>query len=246
MEKNVSILIPAYNEEELIEKTTLDLYDYLQNIKSKSIISSFEIIICINGSTDNTEKLALNLSKQHKEIDYFSIKEKGMGIALTEGIKKSKKNIITLIAADGEDLLDFIEEVVPLMDEYQFINCSKYLVKQRLGSNLIRDFLSRSFREFFRLMFKYKFTDTTGAWVFRRDIVKLLVPHMKKHGFNWSLDVLYYVLKYNLKTKEVPLKIRFRRSSRASKVDLLSVSWGFFTSALKYGFKIYFENDTRR
>jgi len=240
MEKNITLLIPAYNEEKLIEKTTLDLYDYLQNIKRRSIISSFEIIICVNGSIDNTEKIASNLSKQHKEITYLSIKEKGLGIALTEGIKRAKKNIITLVAADGVDSLDFIERAVPLMEEYQFVYCSKYLVKQQLGSSLLRKVLSRIFREFFRLMFKYKFSDASSVPVFRKDAAEMLLPHMKKKGYEWEIEVLYNSLKYNLKTKEIPLKLSFKRSSRESKVNLLSVASSFFLNSLKYGFKIYF------
>lgn len=236
---SVSMLIPAYNEEKLLEKTALDLYSYLNSLKKKSAISSFEIIICINGSTDRTEEISKNLSKKHKEILYISMEQRGMGIALTAGMKKASKNIMIFVPADGEFIFDFIGRAIPLMDKYQIINCSRFMTKQPHGSNPIRILLSHAFREFFRLMFKYKFSEVGSSKVIRSDAARILIPHLKGYGGNWHMDVLYYSLKYKFKIKEIPLNIQITRPLSEAKVNLLKETWRFFHTCLGYGIKIY-------
>jgi len=236
---DVSVLIPAYNEEKLLEQTALNLYSYLKSLKEKSAISSFEIIICVNGSTDRTEKISKNLSKNHKEILYFSMKQRGFGIALTAGMKRASKNIITFIPADGEFIFDFIERAIPLMDRYQIVNCSRFITKQPHGSNPVRIILSYAFREFFRLMFKYKFSEVGSSKVIRSDAAKILIPHLKGYGGDWQMDVLYYSLKYKLKIDEIPLNIQITRPLSDARISVLKETWRFFHTCLGYGVKIY-------
>lgn len=239
VKKSVTVLIPAYNEEKMLEKSILEQYAYMKSIKKKSLIGSFEMIICVNASTDKTEEISARLSKKYKEVSYFHIKERGMGIALTEGMKKAKKDIITFTDADYECLLDFLEQAVHLMKDYQVLSCSRYTKKEQHGSSMLRSFLSRGFREFFRLMFKYKFTEAGTVKVFRSDAAKLLIPHLNGYLGNWQMDVLYYSLKYNLRIKEIPLNIRFTRPASEAKVNVLKETWSFFCTGLKYGIKIH-------
>ena len=240
MENSLTVLIPAYNEEKLLEKTALGLKKYLDSLKEQKIISFYEIIICVNASTDNTEKISKELSQKYPEIIYFHTPKKGMGIALTEGLKRAKNEIITFVSADGEILTDFIEEAVPLMKEYQLLNCSRFLTKQPHGNSFMRSFLSQTFREFFRIMFKYKFTEVGSVKVFRKDAAKILIPHLKRYDGSWQMDVLYHALKNKLKVKEINLKVQINRPSSESKAHLFKDSWSFFKTCLKYGLKIYF------
>jgi len=237
--KEITVLIPAYNEEKLIEKTTLNLKSYLDHLKDEELIDSYEILICVNASTDKTEKISSELADKFPNINYISIKEKGMGIALTEGLKKAQKNIITFVSADDEIIPNFIEHAIPLMGQYQLLNCSRFITKQPHGSSFIRSFLSQSFREFFRLMFKYKFSEVGSVKVFRSDAAKKLIPHLKKYDGSWQMDVLYHALKYRLKIKEIPLNIKINRPSSESKAHLFRDSWSFFKTCLRYGIKLY-------
>jgi len=118
MAKDISVVIPAYNEEKIIERTTLDLLEYLNSIKKKGIIHTFEIIIGVNGSTDDTEKIARQLSRKHNEIRYVSTPIKGMGAGLTEGVKAASKEYVTFVAADGEILPTFIPSALKLSDRF--------------------------------------------------------------------------------------------------------------------------------
>jgi cellulose synthase/poly-beta-1,6-N-acetylglucosamine synthase-like glycosyltransferase len=93
-----SILIPAYNEESCIEKTTLSALA-LNYPKNK-----FEIIIIDDGSKDKTLELSRKLEKKYSSVRVFTKPNGGKGSALNYGIKKSKGEII--ISLDSDSVVD--------------------------------------------------------------------------------------------------------------------------------------------
>jgi dolichol-phosphate mannosyltransferase len=66
--KNFSIVIPIYNEEEILEESTNAIF-----LLCKSIGIDFEIIFSENGSTDNTKKIANELINKYSEIKIIDI-----------------------------------------------------------------------------------------------------------------------------------------------------------------------------
>lgn len=236
MQNSVTVLIPAYNEEEMLEKTTLELLDYLKSLKRKKVIGSFEIIICINASTDKTEYISRKLSKEYEEIRYFSIKERGMGIALRRGVEKASKNIIvSFIPADGELLNDFIEDVIPILKQYDFICGSRYLIKlQGISSGVRRSILSRGFAFIFRNLFSRKFTEVGTAKIFFRKWGQKVIRKCKRKDASWQVEILYYAMKDNLKIKEIPVTFKVKREKGKSKIRLFREGWSFFKITLMY------------
>jgi len=87
---SVSVIIPAYNEEESIAKTIKSI--------SKSDYPNFEIIVVDDGSTDNTLKIAKSF--ECGKIRVFHKENGGKGTALNLGIKKARGKIIFTMDAD--------------------------------------------------------------------------------------------------------------------------------------------------
>jgi len=98
--KKVSVVIPAYNEEENISKVIKDF--------SKSYVD--EILVVDNNSTDKTEELA-------KKAGVKVIKEKrqGYGFAIQKGLKEAKGDVIILTEADqtfqGKDMMKLLSYI---------------------------------------------------------------------------------------------------------------------------------------
>ena len=94
-DKTVSILIPAYNEEESIAPTiesALKL-DYPKN--------KLQIVVIDDGSTDNTYKIAKKFeSDRHPKVKVYRKKNGGKSSALNFGIKHSKSEIVFSMDAD--------------------------------------------------------------------------------------------------------------------------------------------------
>ena len=97
MNKNFSIVIPAFNEDQNINNI------YTEIISSDLDDYQYEIIFVDDGSTDNSKILLNNLYKKNK-IKYFSHKNNlGQSKAIKTGIENSKYENILTIDADGQN-----------------------------------------------------------------------------------------------------------------------------------------------
>ncbi|MFX1362968.1 MAG: glycosyltransferase, partial [Promethearchaeota archaeon] len=104
----VSIIVPAYNEEKVIEKTINSLINLTYDSK--------EVIIVDDGSKDDTLKIVQRIAGQ-SPIRVFSKPNGGKWSALNEGIKHSKGEIIVCI--DADTILDkgAIQRLLPHFDD---------------------------------------------------------------------------------------------------------------------------------
>ncbi len=102
--KNISIVIPAYNEEKVIGKTI----DEIQKVLKKNKITRTEIIIVNDGSTDDTRKKAL--AKNVKVLD--NPENMGYGYSLKKGITAAKYETIIITDADNTYPFDNIVEML--------------------------------------------------------------------------------------------------------------------------------------
>ena len=99
----ISIVIPAYNEESVIEERI----NNLAKVYSKD---KMEIIISNDGSTDNTEKVAQNaLTKNFLTGKVITHSRSGVNKAINRGINESSNEIIVITGADGL----FDEDTIP-------------------------------------------------------------------------------------------------------------------------------------
>ena len=91
-----SIIIPAYNDENIIQKNILKLTNKLIRLKLV-----YELIIIDDGSKDKTKKILKNISKTSKKIKIiFNKTNFGKSFSIRKGLKKAKYNQIILIDSD--------------------------------------------------------------------------------------------------------------------------------------------------
>lgn len=94
---STSLVIPAYNEEDIIEET-------LQKTKGIDYPNNrLEIIVVDDGSKDRTYEIAKNVAKKfgNRRIRIFTKKNGGKASALNFGIKKAKGEFIAVMDADS-------------------------------------------------------------------------------------------------------------------------------------------------
>ena len=71
--KSLSVIVPCYNEEDVIESTIIKVESVLATLLSElKIISSYEIIVVNNGSTDDTLKKSIQFVKQVKNFSIIN------------------------------------------------------------------------------------------------------------------------------------------------------------------------------
>lgn len=110
--KVVSILMPAYNEAQNIEKVVCKCIETLDKLKLKG-----EVVVTNDGSIDNTKDILNNLKKEITNlVVVHHEKNMGYGAALYNAINASKGDIIVTIDSDGQFN---IEELPLLLNLYQ-------------------------------------------------------------------------------------------------------------------------------
>ncbi|OLS41094.1 glycosyltransferase family 2 protein [Bacillus sp. MRMR6] len=100
----VSVIIPAYNVEQYIEKCI--------NSVTSQTYKDIEIILVLDGPTDNTEKIIKNICYKDKRIKVISQQNMGSGPARNNGIENASGTYIIFV--DGDDWIDsdMIEKMV--------------------------------------------------------------------------------------------------------------------------------------
>ena len=98
--KNFSIVIPIYNEEEILEESTNAIFSIC-----KRMGIDFEIIFSENGSTDNTKKIASELTAKYSEIKIVSNSEPNYGNALKAGFELAKYGCVISLAVVNDDVV---------------------------------------------------------------------------------------------------------------------------------------------
>ena len=107
----VSVMIPAYNEAEVIEKTVSNV--------SEMDYELFEIIVIDDRSTDNTAKILENIEKKYENIKIL-IREKnafpGKSAVLNDALKIAKGEAILVLDADAKVEKNFLTKLVPHLE----------------------------------------------------------------------------------------------------------------------------------
>ena len=202
MTPNLSIIIPAYNEEERITKT---LNSYLDYLKGKI---NFEIIVIINGCTDNTLEVVKKIAQKNKEIKYVDIgKVASKGIAVTEGFKLADSELIGFVDADLATPPNAFYDLVKNIENYDAVIASRWMKNSKINKSqpLTRIIAGRSFNILVNLLFNLKLKDTQcGAKLFKKTALKDILADIGKTRWAFDVDVLYLLKRKNYKTKEIP------------------------------------------
>lgn len=93
----VSIIVPCFNEAEIIEKTAREIQLYMKNHYTDY---SYELLLVDDGSGDDTGKIIKKLSEDSHIFGIYFPKNLGRGAAIKAGITKSKGDIVALLDAD--------------------------------------------------------------------------------------------------------------------------------------------------
>lgn len=109
MSVKVSIIIPCYNSEATLEAT-------LKSVVAQNF-QHWEAIIVNDGSTDDTEAIALNWVKKDNRFQYLSKANEGLGKTRNFGIEKARGTYILPLDSDNLVATDFAQDALAVLEE---------------------------------------------------------------------------------------------------------------------------------
>ncbi len=119
MNNKLYVVVPCYNEEEVLEETTKRLKEKLNTlIKSKKISNKSKAMYVNDGSKDNTWELIKKINKKEKLFTGISLsRNRGHQNALLAGLMTAKNYADVVISMDA-DLQDDINAIDEMIDKY--------------------------------------------------------------------------------------------------------------------------------
>ena len=201
--KTLSIIIPAYNEEKRI-RNTLDSYlkFFSKNLKN------FEMIVVLNGCSDNTISVVKSFIKKSKKLKYLDFKDKiGKGGAIIEGFKIAKSSLIGFVDADLSTTPDSFYDLVLKIKNNDGVIASRWIKGSKVypKQSILRRASGRTFNILMRSLFLMKYRDTqTGAKLFKKKTIKKVINRLGITKWAFDVDLLYQMKKHHFKIIEIP------------------------------------------
>ncbi len=224
---NISVFIPAYNEEANIEDVVKEANYVLKRIKGKH-----EIVVLNDGSTDDS---ALILAKLKKEIPILRViehkKNEGIGSSLVDGFSHCTGDFIFFNSADKQAPMEYLFKMLPFLEEYGFI---VGYFKNRKDS-FRRILLSRCYHLFAKALFGINLHNINALKLFKREIFDSHYPWGRNLCIDTELAVVAQRRGYRI--YEVPLEHFPRRKGKSSVVSFNNTCATFY-NILKLYIKI--------
>jgi len=233
----ISVIIPAYNEEKRILPTLEKVYDYFSRVQNMD----FEIIVVDDGSKDNTEKVVKNFAKdKSKKVKFIKHKEnKGKGAAVKTGVMEAKGDVILFTDADLSTPIEEFEKLKKAIDRgYDIAIGSRGLPESKIviPQPWYRRYIGKIFPLIVRIIVMKNFRDTQcGFKLFKKKIAKELFANLVTSGFAFDVEILYKALKNKYKVKEIPVKWY---NYKESKVSILKAPFNMLKEIIKIKRKV--------
>jgi glycosyltransferase involved in cell wall biosynthesis len=139
--KIISIIVPCYNEEEMIPL----FYGEMDIISRTMSQVSFEFIFVNDGSKDGTLTKFKELASKDTRVRYYSFSRNfGKEAALYAGLKHSKGDYVAVMDVDLQDPPELLPEMYRLLQDEDY-DCIGTRRKDREGEPIIRSFFARKF-----------------------------------------------------------------------------------------------------
>jgi glycosyltransferase involved in cell wall biosynthesis len=199
----VTILLPAFNEEQSIAATIKSL---------KALYPGFEILVVDDGSTDNTMKEAIDAGANVWPHPYNI----GNGAAVKTGLRMASGDWIVMMDADGQHQPEDIARLLEHKDKFDMVVGSR---TKASDTKLHRDIANTIYNWFASYVTKFKIQDlTSGFRLVNRNTVQKFIE-LLPNTFSYPSTITMAYLRTGRSIKYVPIQTMARKGR--SKIKLL-------------------------
>ena len=230
----ISIIIPAYNEEKRIGVTLEKTLAYLA-VRPWPC----ELLVVDDGSSDRTADQVREVARCHPEVQCLqNERNRGKGYSIRRGVERARGRYIGFMDADYKTDIATLDEVVKYLEEGddgvigdRTLTASRIEVVRRpyrqWGSDMFRGLMHR-------LIGLEEFGDTQcGFKFFRAEVMRDLFSHQRVDGYMFDVEILLLASRSGYRIRRIPVKWSDDPDSRFNPVsgmvrnlgELIRIRW---------------------
>lgn len=223
------VVVPCYNEEEVLKETTNRLNDKLKEmIKSKKISSKSRVLYVNDGSKDNTWEIIKNISKDNSMFTGLTLsRNRGHQNALLAGLMTAKEYADVVISMDA-DLQDDINAIDEMVDKYYEGSDIVYGVRSARKTDTF--FKKTTAQSFYKLMEKMGVEIIYNHADYRLASKRVLNELEKYEEVNLFLRGMFPLIGFKSDIVYYERSERFAGESKYPLKKMLNFAWDGITS----------------
>jgi glycosyltransferase involved in cell wall biosynthesis len=217
---DLSIVIPAYNEQFRLPKTLDCIFSYLQAHSYRA-----EIIVIDDGSTDCTIEVVVACREKYPGLRLGSnAQNRGKGFSVRQGMIEARGEIALFTDADLSTPIEEADKLLAALREqgYDAAIGSRAVDRSLINvhQSVIREQAGTLINYMVRWIMGIELSDTQcGFKAFRMERARTIFEQQRVEGFGFDPEILFLAKRNGLRVAEVP--VRWSHDS-ATKVNVLA------------------------
>jgi glycosyltransferase involved in cell wall biosynthesis len=192
---NLSVILPAYNEEENVEEAVTKALEVLPKLAV-----DFEVIVVNDGSVDRTAEIVQTLvSEHHPRVRLLChLSNRGYGAALRTGFGYARHDLVFYTDADNQFDVSELQYFISLID-----SCDAVVgFRVYRYDSVLRSMMSWVYNRIVRVLFRVRVRDVDCSFkLFRREVLEKITP-IQCEDFFVDTELVAKVRKWNFRVVE--------------------------------------------
>jgi glycosyltransferase involved in cell wall biosynthesis len=231
---SISIVLPCYNEEAILENNLNHVVQYLETKNGKY---AWEIVVINDGSKDKTGAIADDYALKENRLRVIHHPTNlNLGNALKTGFQNAKGDIIVVLDIDLSYSVDHVERMVDTMVETgsDIVVASPYMKGGQVTAvPFSRMIMSRWVNRFMSVAAQEKYYTFTGmVRAYRREFIRYV--NLKTKDYEINPEIMYKAMILRAKIKEIPAHLDWTEQNKyaGKRTSSMRVIRGFFSGLM--------------
>lgn len=205
----LSVVIPIYNEETILQSSVEELF---ARLGAEDI--EFEVVLAENGSTDRTVAIAKQLAERWPEqLRWFSYPEPNYGGALREAIFRARGQFVICEEIDLCDVDFHLRALAYLRrDDADLVVGSKAMAGAHDKRPAVRQVATKVYNGLLRVSLGFRGTDTHGLKAMRRAVVAPVAARCIVDYDVFASELVIRAQREGVRVLEIPVEIEEKRA----------------------------------
>ncbi len=238
IKKDVSIILPTYNEEKNIEKLVEELRKEFKGV-------NYEIVILDDNSKDKTPKIIDKLVKKRDVLAIHRYGKKGYFSAYQDAIFMANGKYVITMDSDLSHPPAIARRFLNYKDKYDIVSGSRYMKGGGMLAPFSRKYGSMFLNKMCALIIGLKLSDVAGDFhLIKRDkFLELEFRYAPVFG-EFDFELLHRAVKNGFRIKEIPFVYKFREEGESAMgmgandaLKLVKFAWAYLKMALRLRFR---------